>query len=141
MMISIPVSAGELIDKITILQVKLRRMSDPAKLANVARELAALEAVRVEALGGVSGIDALAAELRQVNDRLWDIEDGKRACEARQEFGPDFVELARLVYRLNDHRADLKRQINLATGSEIIEEKSHPTYDRGTPGTPPPAKA
>jgi hypothetical protein len=131
MMISIPVSAGELIDKITILEVKQRRMSDPAKLANVGRELAALEAVRAEALGEASGIDSLTADLRQVNDRLWDIEDGKRACEARQDFGPDFVELARLVYKLNDHRADLKRQINLATGSQIIEEKSHPAYDRG----------
>ncbi|OYW93534.1 MAG: hypothetical protein B7Z13_07035 [Caulobacterales bacterium 32-67-6] len=133
MMIQIPVSAGELIDKITILEVKSVRMSDPAKLANVRRELEALEAERDRALGGFVELEALAGALRSVNGRLWDIEDGKRACEARGDFGADFIALARLVYKLNDHRADLKRQINQVTGSQIVEEKSHPTYDRGAP--------
>ncbi|MDP2227273.1 MAG: DUF6165 family protein [Moraxellaceae bacterium] len=134
-MIRIPVSAGELIDKITILEVKSVRMSDPGKLANVGVELAALQAERDRALGDVSLVAALANELRTVNGRLWDIEDGKRACEARGDFGEGFTELARLVYKLNDHRADLKRQINQVTGSQIVEEKSHPAYDRQWPGS------
>ena len=132
MMINIPVSAGELIDKITILQVKSVRMSDAAKLANVARELELLEAERQSVLASFDLTD-LTARLREVNDRLWDIEDGKRAHEARGDFGPAFVEMARLVYKLNDLRADLKRQINLLTGSAIVEEKSHPAYGRDGP--------
>lgn len=134
MMIRIPVSAGELIDKITILEVKTDRISDPEKLANVRRELEALQAERDRLLGGFSELGALTTALRAVNDQLWDIEDGKRACEARGDFGEGFIDLARQVYKLNDHRADLKRQINLVTGSQIIEEKSHPAYDRGGAG-------
>jgi ADP-heptose:LPS heptosyltransferase len=122
----IPVSAGELIDKITILRVKAVRI-DPAKRPNVAKELALLETAAQD-LSKTSGIEGLAAELEAVNARLWDIEEGKRDCERRSDFGPGFVDLARAVYIENDRRAALKRRINEAAGSELIEEKSYRPY-------------
>jgi hypothetical protein len=93
-----PISAGELIDKITILRVKAERIGDAAKEANVRKELALLEATAGEHLPASAQIDRLTAELTAVNAALWDIEDGKRDCERRQDFGPDFVALARRVY-------------------------------------------
>jgi hypothetical protein len=128
MSILAPISAGELIDKITILRVKARRIGDAAKQANVRKELELLEAVAVGELPPSTELDALTAELQAVNAALWDIEDGKRDCERRQDFGPDFVALARRVYIDNDRRAAIKRQINLLTGSAIVEEKSHQPY-------------
>ena len=127
-MITIPVSAGELVDKITILRVKAERIGDPAKEANVRRELALLEAVAERELPAGPELQALVAELTEVNAALWDIEDGKRDCERRQDFGPRFVELARKVYIDNDRRAALKRRINALTGSAIVEEKSYRPY-------------
>ena len=123
-----PISAGELIDKITILRVKAERIGDAAKEANVRKELALLEATAGEHLPVSAEIDRLTAELTAVNAALWDIEDGKRDCERRQDFGPDFVALARRVYIDNDQRAAIKRAINAAAGSEIVEEKSYKPY-------------
>jgi len=123
-----PVSAGELIDKITILRVKAERIGDPAKEANVRAELAMLEATAAKALPASEELDRLTAELTEINAALWGIEDGKRDCERRQDFGPAFVQLARRVYIDNDRRAAVKRDINLLVGSEIVEEKSHKPY-------------
>jgi len=123
-----PISAGELIDKITILRVKAQRIGDPAKEANVRKELALLEATAAAELVASAELDALTADLQAVNAALWDIEDGKRDCERRQDFGPAFVALARRVYIDNDRRAALKRSINAVAGSEIVEEKSYQPY-------------
>ena len=121
----VPVSWGELIDKITILEIKAERIADPAKRANVARELAALNAVRDQGRARAEGLAALTRELRQVNEALWTIEDDIRECEAKGDFGARFVALARSVYKYNDRRAALKRRINDLLGSELIEEKSY----------------
>jgi hypothetical protein len=125
--ILIPVSPGELVDKITILRVKAERIA-PDKRANVRRELAALEAVAAEQLPPSPELEALTAELQSVNAALWDIEEGKRDGERRGDFGHGFVELARAVYRENDRRAAIKRRINDLLGSEIVEEKSYAAY-------------
>jgi hypothetical protein len=127
MAILIPVSAGELIDKLTILRVKAARI-DAAKLANVRKELALLEKVAARELEGVPEIDALSAELEAVNAVLWDVEEGKRDCERRKDFGEGFVALARTVYVENDRRAAIKRRINEAAGSDLVEEKSYKPY-------------
>ena len=126
-----PISAGELIDKITILRVKAERIGNAAKEANVRKELALLEAVAADALPITADIERFTAELAEVNAALWDVEDGKRDCERRQDFGPDFVALARRVYIDNDRRAAVKRQINTLVGSEIVEEKSYKPYLAG----------
>lgn len=123
-----PVSAGELIDKITILRVKAARIGDPVKTANVQAELALLEETAARELPASPELDRLTAELTEINAALWDIEDGKRDCERRQDFGPAFVALARRVYIDNDRRAAVKRQINVLVGSEIVEEKSYKPY-------------
>lgn len=128
MAIMAPISAGELLDKITILRVKAERIGDPAKEANVRKELEMLEAIAAEALANEAALAGLTAELQAVNAALWDIEDGKRDCERRQDFGARFVSLARSVYIENDRRAAIKRSINLAAGSEIVEEKSYKPY-------------
>jgi hypothetical protein len=122
-----PIGFGELIDKITILQIKAERIGDPGKRANVARELALLEALR-DGLPPTAGLDALAGELKAVNEALWEIEDAIRDCEREGDFGPRFVELARSVYRTNDRRAALKREIDRLLGSTIVEEKSYRPY-------------
>jgi hypothetical protein len=126
-MIEVPVSWGELVDKITILQIKSDRMSDEKKLVNVRKELALLK----EKLGGNaenSDIIRLTGELYAVNTELWDIEDEIRDCENAGNFGEKFVSLARSVYITNDKRSDLKREINVALGSGLIEEKSYQAY-------------
>jgi hypothetical protein len=123
-----PVSWGELLDKISILEIKQRRISDLTARANVTRELLALR----EAGAGVlrdRRIDPLRRALRSVNETLWDVEDAIRREEAQRRFGPEFIRLARSVYRQNDRRAELKRSINLALGSELIEEKSYHPAD------------
>jgi hypothetical protein len=126
-----PISAGELIDKITILRVKAERIGDPAKEANVRKELALLEATASSHIPSTVEIGRLTADLQAVNAALWDVEDGKRDCERRQDFGPDFVALARRVYIENDQRAAIKRAINAAAGSDIVEEKSYKPYLAG----------
>ena len=131
MAILAPVSAGELIDKITILRVKATRIGDTAKEANVRIELALLEETAARELPQSPALDDLVAQLTEINAALWDVEDGKRDCERRQDFGPKFVELARRVYIDNDRRAAVKRQINMLVGSEIVEEKSYKPYLAG----------
>ena len=126
-----PISAGELIDKITILRVKATRIGDVAKEANVRAELAMLEDTATRELPASADLERLTAELTQINAALWDIEDGKRDCERRQDFGPDFVALARRVYIDNDRRAAVKRRINTLVGSDIVEEKSYKPYLAG----------
>ncbi|VAW14546.1 hypothetical protein MNBD_ALPHA09-982 [hydrothermal vent metagenome] len=121
----VEIGVGELIDKITILRIKTERMTDEGKLANVAHELIALEEVRGAKVPATPELGRLEAELKTVNEALWEIEDDIRACEAEADFGPEFVRLARAVYQTNDRRADLKKAINFAAGSTVIEEKSY----------------
>ncbi|MFN2286818.1 MAG: DUF6165 family protein [Chromatocurvus sp.] len=126
--ITVPVSFGEVLDKITILEIKSERIADPAKLANVRRELEALNATWDEAVPDGSAIAELRLQLKAVNESLWVIEDDIRDQEAAQAFGPRFIELARAVYVTNDQRAKLKKNINLALGSRFVEEKSYQDY-------------
>ena len=133
MRVTVPISVGELLDKITILEIKAERIADRKKLANVEAELALL-VERRQALGLAAGseaaeIDRLIAELGAVNRRLWEVEDRLRALEGEGDFGAGFVALARSVYRENDRRAELKRRLNELTGSELIEEKSYSAPD------------
>lgn len=123
--ILVEIGAGELIDKITILRIKSERMTDAAKLANVKRELDVLGAARDASLPASAELSALESDLEAINNTLWRIEDDVRACEAKHDFGPEFIELARAVYTCNDRRAAIKKQINLLTGSSLIEEKSY----------------
>jgi hypothetical protein len=120
-----PISVGELYDKITILEIKAERIADPAQRINVQRELAALETVRGRQAPASPELEKLRGELKGVNRRLWGIEDALRDHEREGRFDAGFVELARSVYRENDRRAALKRQISELTGSEIVEEKSY----------------
>jgi hypothetical protein len=129
--ILVPVSFGELLDKIAILQIKSERMSDPAKLANVRNELAALETTWAAHPAATQDIAALRAELKAVNERLWVIEDDIRLQEKAQAFDGEFVRLARAVYFENDVRARVKKDINLALGSAYVEEKSYQDYGTG----------
>ena len=124
MEILVPVSVGELIDKITILRIKARRVSDPAKLANVRHELARLE-VSADGLPQDEAFLDLVAELEAINATLWDIEDLKRDHEKQGRFDAAFIDLARQVYLKHDQRAALKRALSLRAGSSIIEEKSY----------------
>ena len=126
--ILVPVSFGELLDKIAILQIKSERMNDEAKLANVRKELEALSATWLEHPAAGQDIVELRSDLKAVNERLWDIEDDIRRCEQRQDFGDEFVRLARAVYHENDERARIKKLINLALGSAYVEEKSYQDY-------------
>ncbi|MGH8031940.1 MAG: DUF6165 family protein [Luteimonas sp.] len=126
--ISVPVSYGELLDKIAILQIKSERMSDAAKLVNVRNELSALERVWMVHPAASHDVVRLRAELKAVNQRLWVIEDDIRIKEKAQDFGDGFVQLARRVYFENDERARIKREINLALGSNYVEEKSYQEY-------------
>lgn len=128
MILSVPVSVGEVVDKITILEIKEQRISDAAKVANVKAELAALRPLVTGGVFDSDKVQNLTDGLRQVNAELWEIEDDIRAEEAASRFGDRFIELARAVYVTNDRRADLKKQINLATGSDLVEEKSYEDY-------------
>lgn len=123
-----PISAGELVDKITILRVKAARIGDPAKEANVLKELRLLEELAMDVLPDTPVMTELTAELTVINAALWDIEEGKRDCERRQDFGAEFVSLARAVYLENDRRAAVKRAINAESGSDLVEEKSYRPY-------------
>ncbi len=127
--ILVPVSPGELLDKITILRIKTARISDSAKLANVRLELELLERTWLDACAGAQLADE-ERELRAVNERLWDIEDRIRDQEAAGSFNQEFIELARSVYLVNDERAAVKRRVNLALGSRLVEEKSYRPYRR-----------
>jgi len=126
--ILVPVSFGELLDKISILQIKSERISDEAKLANIRTELSALEKTWMAHPAGVKDIARLRAELKAVNERLWDIEDNIRLQDKAEAFDDHFVELARSVYQQNDERARIKKDINLALGSLYVEEKAYKDY-------------
>jgi hypothetical protein len=123
-----PVSFGELLDKISILQIKSERMSDPAKVANVRKELEALSTTWLGHPAAQQQIPELRADLKAVNERLWEIEDDIRACEQKQDFGAEFIRLARAVYFENDERARIKKSNNTALGSAYVEEKSYQDY-------------
>jgi hypothetical protein len=127
--ILVPISAGELLDKITILEIKSERIKNPEQHGNVMRELVALRQV-TERLDSSVLREPIAA-LKRVNSELWDVEDDIRECELRADFGARFVELARAVYRLNDERSRLKRAINETSGSHYIEEKSYSVRNGG----------
>ena len=126
--ILIPISPGELLDKITILQIKAERIGDPAKVANVKTELEMLSRVWDDAVHEDTEISALAAELKSVNEALWEIEDDIRDEERNKRFGERFIELARAVYVTNDERANAKKKVNLHLNSTIVEEKSYQDY-------------
>lgn len=129
--ILVPVSFGELLDKIAILQIKSERISDEAKLANVRNELSALEKTWMAHPAAGHEIVRLRAELKEVNERLWVIEDDIRLKERAREFDEQFIRLARSVYFENDERARIKREINVALGSAYVEEKSYQDYRAG----------
>jgi hypothetical protein len=129
--ILVPVSPGELLDKITILRIKVVRITDPSKVANVRLELDLLEKTWRDA--GCAEFDVAHDEraLQAVNERLWDIEDLIRDKEAKQTFDREFIDLARAVYVSNDERAAIKKRINLQLGSRLVEEKSYKPYGPG----------
>ncbi len=129
--ILVPVSFGELLDKIAILQIKSERMTDAAKLANVHNELSALETAWLAHPSAGGDIVRLRAELKAVNERLWEIEDDIRVKEKAQAFDGEFIRLARAVYFENDTRARVKKDLNLALGSSYVEEKSYQDYGSG----------
>jgi hypothetical protein len=126
--IHVPVSPGEVLDKITILEIKSERMSDPAKLANVRAELALLQETWSKAVREDEVVRGLHAQLREINEALWVIEDDIRDKERVRQFDQRFIELARSVYFTNDRRSAVKKQLNLHLGSRIIEEKSYQDY-------------
>lgn len=128
--ILVPISPGELIDKLTILRLKAEAITDPAKLSNIWHEQTTLQQVADAAIWPSPKVTELWEALYQVNATLWKIEDDIRRCEAQADFGDDFVALARAVYRTNDKRADIKREINVYLGSALVEEKSYVSTDR-----------
>ena len=118
-----PIAFGELVDKISILEIKSDRIADPAKNLNVKRELEVLNRVLADFALTRSFAD-LKAELRRINEALWDLEDEVRRCEREKDFGPLFIEAARGIYKTNDRRAAVKRELNERAGSSLLEEKS-----------------
>ena len=128
MQLQVPVSVGEVLDKITILQIKLAHISDANKRVNIQNELDALLPLVAGDGFTTDEMQGLMAELKSVNEALWDIEDDIREKEAAKSFDAEFIKLARAVYVTNDKRAEIKKQINLVTGSALIEEKSYGSY-------------
>ena len=128
MSLHVQTSLGEFLDKLTILEIKSERIQDPAKLANVRRELDLLRALWRESPLSARDVSAVVERLKQVNEALWEIEDRIRDKEAARTFDSEFIELARSVYITNDRRTSLKRELNLALGSDLIEEKSYKAY-------------
>ena len=126
--ILVPLSPGELLDKITILRIKAQRIENAGKLANVRRELALLEQYWSQAVAAPNELAADEAALARVNAELWDIEDRIREHEAQRRFDAGFIELARAVYLSNDERAAIKHRVNLKLKSAIVEEKSYQPY-------------
>jgi post-segregation antitoxin (ccd killing protein) len=135
--IMIEVAPGELLDKISILEIKLVRLNDPGKLHNVGVELAMLERARDASLTVTPVLEALCKRLKRVNESLWETEDAIREEEHAGRFGSRFIALARSIYRDNDERAAVKRDINLSLGSAIVEEKSYSDYAGGAGDRPP----
>src|SRR5262245_53527838 len=121
----VPISWGELVDKITILEIKSERLADSGAVANVRKELSLLEDIARHLLNSDRELLQLKTQLKTVNEVLWDVEEKIRKKEAQKQFDPAFIDLARSVYKHNDQRAWIKRQINLKTASELLEEKSY----------------
>ena len=128
--LSAEISVGEFLDKITILQIKSERIPDPAKLRNIRHELDVLLRTWEASPHSRQDLGVEIAELKQINETLWEIEDDIRIKESAGEFDEDFIRLARSVYINNDQRAAIKRRINVKTGSDLIEEKSYADYRR-----------
>lgn len=126
--IKVPTSPGELLDKITILEIKMEQISDAEKLKNIEYELAQLTQIWNEHFSKNEDLDLLKKELRETNTNMWNIEDNIRIKESKKEFDNDFIELARSVYYQNDKRADTKKKINELLGSLLMEEKSYADY-------------
>lgn len=126
--VSVDVAPGELIDKITILEIKLERIDDEAKLANIRTEFETLTRARDAAIPSSDDLTRLSADLKGINETLWEVEDDIRDCERAKDFGDTFIKLARDVYFTNDKRSQVKRQINELLGSRLIEEKSYAAY-------------
>ena len=129
MALKIEVSAGEFLDKITILEIKSERIQDPAKVENVKKELGLLREAWGASPMSRTDVSTQVNDLKEVNEALWEIEDKIRMKEAVQDFGDEFIQLARSVYQTNDRRAAIKREINGILGSDLVEEKSYPGYD------------
>jgi hypothetical protein len=127
----IEVSNGEVLDKYSILQIKSERITDHTALNNIRRELESLQPAvdAIRSLESSGALGALQNQLLEVNTSLWEVEDVLRGLEKSKDFGPSFVAAARSVYQLNDRRAAVKKEINLLTGSDLIEEKSYEKYD------------
>jgi len=128
MALKVEVSVGELLDKVTILEIKSERIDDPAKLENVNKELGILRQTWAASPRSTQNVTAQIAELKRVNEALWDIEDNIRRKEAAQQFDEEFISLARSVYHQNDQRAAAKKEINTMLGSDLVEEKSYVDY-------------
>jgi len=126
--VSVEIAPGELIDKITILAIKLERIKDAAKLKNIRIEHDTLTEARDAAIPASGELTSLTEELKRINEELWKIEDDIRDCERAKDFGDTFVALARAVYVTNDKRSNVKRAINELLGSHLIEEKSYAAY-------------
>ena len=125
---AVPVSWGELIDKITILEIKEQRLSSPQAIANVRKELAALSRAVAELKPAPAALNALKQQLKAINEKLWEVEDAIRAKEAAKTFDARFIDLARAVYVHNDERAGIKREINELLKSGLVEEKQYTPY-------------
>ena len=123
----VEISNGELLDKFSILEIKMGNITDPSKLVNIEKEYKELTSDCTDLLRD-STISSLYAELKSINQKLWVVEDDIRECERRKDFGQEFISLAREVYFTNDERARVKKEINLASGSSLVEEKSYQAY-------------
>ncbi len=131
-MILAPVSVGEIFDKLSILQIKEKKISDPIKLSNVKVEIKELNksiiSLDIYDKSSQEALDALKTKLYETNFKLWDIEDALRELESQKKFEQEFISLARQVYITNDRRAEIKKEINRLTGSDIVEEKHYSEY-------------
>jgi len=133
MSVLLPTSIGDAIDKMTILEIKSEKINDPVKRQNVLNELDLVRKTLAAPVERDARMDDLVRQLKAVNVELWDIEDAIRECERHHDFGGEFIRLARSVYRTNDRRAQLKRDINQLAGSAIVEEKAYSDYGAGAP--------
>jgi len=133
MSVLLPTSIGDAIDKMTILEIKSEKINDPVKRQNVLNELDLVRKTLAASVERDARMDDLVRQLKAVNAELWDIEDAIRECERHHDFGGEFIRLARSVYRTNDRRAQLKRDINQLAGSAIVEEKAYSDYGAGAP--------
>lgn len=125
----IEISNGELLDKLTILEIKLAEIKDEAKLVNIQKEFDTLNPLAKELFDNNDGqLQNHYLELASINSQLWDIEDRIRECEKAKRFDKEFIELARSVYITNDKRSEIKKIINVTTGSNLVEEKSYEEY-------------